>query len=471
MILVIARKELKEMFRDGRLFWSACLFIVLFAAAAISGWQKQNALSAERDRAQEIVYNQWLNQDEKNPHAAAHYGIYVFKDTGPLSFFDSGVNNYTGVSLWLEAHKQNRAKDRPASDMTSVQRFGDLTAAFVLQMLLPLIAIILAFDAFAGERERGTLRQLVSIGVKPSKLLIGKGLALSAALGLSLIPILLLAVFFLVSEGGSQILPRALLLVLVYGLYALIFLCLSLAVSARSKTPQRALVTLLAFWLVSSFLIPRLGTEFSRQIHPIPNAIAFADSVEADMENGLDGTSQSQRLKELREKTLERYQVSAVEELPLNLEGLSFILMEQMGDAVFDKHFGGLQDSFAKQVGVLQGFALVSPLSALTQVSSNLAGTSLTDHYHFANSAEQFRRSFVRTMNEDLAYNSKSGNTEYRAGPELWSVVSSFDYTPRTVIETVKSIGPSLIVLMIWAIVCLVAARLAVRRLSFGGGV
>ena len=73
-------------------------------------------------------------------------------------------------------------------------------------------------------------------------------------------------------------------------------------------------------------------------------------------------------------------------------------------------------------------------------------------------------------MNEDLAYNSTSGNTEYRAGPELWSVVSSFEYVPRSVIETLKSIAPSLIVLMVWAIVCLAAARLAIRRLSFGGG-
>jgi ABC-2 type transport system permease protein len=44
--------------------------------------------------------------------------------------------------------------------------FGELTGATVLQLLVPLLIVMLSFDALAGERESGTLRQLMSLGVR-----------------------------------------------------------------------------------------------------------------------------------------------------------------------------------------------------------------------------------------------------------------------------------------------------------------
>ena len=63
-----------------------------------------------------------------------------------------------------------------------MQRFGELTAAAVLQLLLPLLIILLGFSTFAGERESGTLRQVLSLGVDRHDL----------ALGLLLVPAVLL---------------------------------------------------------------------------------------------------------------------------------------------------------------------------------------------------------------------------------------------------------------------------------------
>ncbi len=55
------------------------------------------------------------------------------------------MSNYLGVSIWLEAHKRNRAVAPPAQDMTAMLRFGELTAAFTLQVLLPLFVILHGF--------------------------------------------------------------------------------------------------------------------------------------------------------------------------------------------------------------------------------------------------------------------------------------------------------------------------------------
>lgn len=45
---------------------------------------------------------------------------------------------YLGVAVYLEAHKRNATQYRPAADATAAARFGELTGAGVLQLLVPL---------------------------------------------------------------------------------------------------------------------------------------------------------------------------------------------------------------------------------------------------------------------------------------------------------------------------------------------
>lgn len=95
----------------------------------------------------------------------------------PLSFIDPGVNPYVGTSVWLEAHKQNETQFRSARDKGLAGRLGGLSAAYILQTIAPLLILLVSFMSFTGERENGTLRQLLSLGVKPAELLIGKALS------------------------------------------------------------------------------------------------------------------------------------------------------------------------------------------------------------------------------------------------------------------------------------------------------
>lgn len=183
MLIRIARKEIVEMVRDGRFRFAGGMVFLLLSCALLLGWQHYREVSAQQQAAQLATRHQWLNQGKKNPHSAAHYGIYAFKPKIPLSLLDRGTDPYTGVAVWLEAHKQNQFQYRPAQDATAVQRFGELSGAMVLQVLVPLLIVLLAFSSLAGEREAGTLRQLMSLGVRPSVLLRGKALGVAARWG------------------------------------------------------------------------------------------------------------------------------------------------------------------------------------------------------------------------------------------------------------------------------------------------
>ena len=467
MILTVARKEFREIIRDGRIKWSALILAVMLVAALGTAGQRFADISTERAAAQEVVNMQFAAQGEKNPHAAAHYGLYAFKPVTPLSFFDTGISSYTGVSVWLEAHKQNDAEGEPARDATAIARFGELTAAFTLQMLLPLLVILLAFPSFAGEREAGTLRQVLSMEVSPVQLLFGKALGAATALSLFIGPILILGLVGLAfAPGGFGYLGHGFVLVIVYVIYALIFLFLTLAVSANVKSAQAALVVMVGFWAISSFVFPRAASDASRLLYPTPTAVSFQANIDEAMQSGLNGVSPDTFVQQRQEQTLALYKVETVEELPINFQGMIFDLQEKLGNEVFDKFYGDLYAIFDQQTGLHQMFSVGSPRMAMQLASMELSGTALTQHLEFTGQAEQYRRDLIADMNRDITFNSEAGRADYRAGPELWASIEPFEYKPASLATLLSRLGPSFMVMFLWLALSIVAGVLAVRKVK-----
>lgn len=252
-VLLIARKEWLDIRRDARWRALALVTALLMLAALALGLLHAQRMEREHHAAEVGDRHVWTSQGAKNPHSAAHFGQYAFKPIGPLALAEPGIDAYVGSAVYLEAHKQNEVQFRTARDATLAARMGHLTLAFVFQTVLPLMAILLGFAAFSDEREQGTLRQLLSLGVRPVDLLLGKALASAGVLmGLLLLASAGLAVglalfdpHHLTEAGGDG--PRLVGMVLCYTLYLLGFLALALAVSARARSSRTALVGLLVF--------------------------------------------------------------------------------------------------------------------------------------------------------------------------------------------------------------------------------
>src|SRR3546814_6254612 len=142
-----------------------------------------------------------------------------------------------------------------------------------LQVLLPLLIVLMGFSAFAGERESGTLRQVMSLGVRRRTLLLGKLLGTSAAVGLVALPDILIGVgglIFGLPGDNAQAGQRGLLLLLFYMLYALAFLFLTLGVPAAARTAKGALIALIGFWAMATFILPKAAADISKMVTPTP---------------------------------------------------------------------------------------------------------------------------------------------------------------------------------------------------------
>jgi ABC-2 type transport system permease protein len=470
MITRIARKEFTEMLRDGRFRWAAAIVFALLLASVVMGGKHYREVKRQHDLAQAETRDQWLRQPAKNPHSAAHYGIYAFKPKMLPAMLDRGVDPFTGQAAWLEAHKQNEFKFRPAQDSTAVQRFGELTAATVMQLLIPLLVILLSFSAFAGEREQGTLRQLLSLGVRKTDLAWGKALGIAGALGALIVPATIVGVIalWLTSENGmlGASASRMAWMFVSYLLYFGVFIGVSLAVSAKAKSSQLALVALLAFWIVNGLIAPRAIADIARRVHPIPSAFAFQQAIDREMQQGPDGhDTADKRAEALKQKVLKQYGVDRLEALPVNFAGISLQAGEEHGDVVFDKHYGRLWDQFGRQNRLKQIAGAAAPMLAIQSVSMGLAGTDFAQHQDFAAAAEQYRRMLVKKMNDDMTYNAGKQDFSYLAQPAVWRSVEDFRYEAPSTGWVLRNQAISLVLLTLWFVAAGAAALIVTKRM------
>jgi len=465
MIRRIARKEMADLLRDGRFRWASGIVLALLVVSLGAGWIQVRDARAQHEAAATAARGHWEDQGVKNPHSAAHYGVYAFKPRLPLSFIDRGVDPYTGNAVWLEAHRQNDFLMRSAQDATAAQRFGSLTTAAVLQHLVPLLIILFSFAAFTGEREQGTLRQLLALGVGRRALVAGKAAGIAGGLALLLVPAAILGAAALLGSQGGVVAPtlgRASVLGLAYLAYFAVFVAFSLTVSALAPSSRTALVILLGAWAVNGLVAPRVAVDLSKTLHPAPSAFEFARTVERQMATGVGDINPPDRA-EVEASLMDEHGVERVEDLPLNMSGVMLQASEEFGNRIFDLNYGALWDTFERQGRVHETLALVAPGLAVRSLSMGVAGTDVEHHRHFATAAEEYRRDLMRAMNGDLALNSRTGE-QYLAGPELWESQPPLEYQAPSLAWVLGNRWLSMVVLGLWLAGSIGAVAVAVRR-------
>jgi Cu-processing system permease protein len=114
--------------------------------------------------------------------------------------------------------------------------------------LVPLIALILGFDAIVGERERGSLDLLLSLPLTRFELLLGKFLGLAAALACSTVVGFGLVGVLLASKVPPSAWYHYAGFILSSVLLGMAFLSLAVAVSVFASDRTRASGTAIALW-------------------------------------------------------------------------------------------------------------------------------------------------------------------------------------------------------------------------------
>ena len=456
--LAIAVKDATETWRDGRFRWAAGLLFVLLLAAVAGGVQHQTQIARQHVDAQRAERDAWLDKGDMNPHAAAHYGAFVFKPVQPLSASDPGLDPFLGVFVFLEAHKQQLARHRPIEDAAPTRRLGLLTPATAALVLIPLLVVSLTFSSFAGERDQGTLRPLLALGVSRWSLLAGKAIGALLPLILVIVPAVIIGAIVVYlnrpADPEAPIGGRALGLLAVYVTHAMVWTGLGLAVSSRARSQSTALVVLLALWFANAFVMPPVAMAVAKAITPSPSAIEFAAAIDDEKATWPDW---DQRVERVMERFLEGEFESTM--APANVEVVALIESEAEETALFDRHFAGLFDTYTAQARTYERAAIVSPTLAARTLSMTLAGTDDIHDRQFAAAAARYRAEMLATLNNELAASGRLNTFDYVRGRDLWEKVPPFDYDVPGAAWALSRRRVSVVVLAAWLVaVCAAAA-------------
>ena len=453
MIQKTLQKELKELFRDGRVRVTLLLVLLLLGVAVwISSRQYQN-INQQYTEAREHERDIWEAQGAKNPHSAAHYGTYAFKPKYPLSLLDQGVDKFAGVSVFLEAHKRNETQFSAAADQTGLSRFGDLTPDFILLFMIPILIILMGYNSFTKEKELGTIALLRSQGAVARKIVTGKWLAL-------FLPVLLLVILFFgtaaivltnIRDFGVFSMSSLIVMALVYLLYYIIFINLVLFVSYVFKRSGIALVTSLAIWILTCFAMPKAASNFAEAKYPYPTRQQFATNVAEDKKQGLDGHNPwSKEAKLLQKKVLKEYKVDSLHQLPFNFDAYRMQKGEEHEAEIYFKHYTHLKEQFGKQKQTYRTLSVLSPFLPVRFLSMSIAKTDYQTHWDFADAAERYRIDTQKFLNDNFAQNSSYGEWSYRATADTWKKLPEFEYKPTALGTTLAQNTPNIIILGSW---------------------
>lgn len=456
MVKRIALKEIKENLRDGRFNVSVLIVVLLLVMSIWTSYTYFMSIQQQHAEARQNARDIWESQEERNPHSAAHFGTYAFKPKYPLSLIDRGVDAYSGISIFLEAHKRNEAQYMAAYDQTGLARFGDLTPDFILLYIIPLLIILIGYNAFTKEKELGTLRLLKGQGISYWKVALGKWI------GISLPVFLLLAGLFFIAgillsllEGYGELnLGILLLLFLIYFAYYVIFINITLIVSAKAKYSSISLVSLLGIWIIMCLAVPKVTSNLADTFHPYPSKQAFVTDIELEKKQGLDGHNPwNKAAKEFERETLDKYGVDSLTQLPFNFDGYRMQKGEEHEAEVYFKHYALLKEINQKQANVFNATALLSPFLPTRFLSMGLARTDYNAHWDFADAAEKYRLELQRSLNMDFAENSNYGDWSYKADKQLWKRIPDFSYEPPTFGSIIQNNVVNLLILGLWLLV------------------
>lgn len=459
-IFIIARRTWKTAFSNTATLTLTLILGLALCLATFIGWQNFKTQNAQRLNYKELVRKKWLEKPDKHPHRMAHYGYLAFRDKHELSFFDFGIESFAGVSIFLEAHKQNTVNFSEAGFSNGMLRFGEMSVAMVLQMLVPLLIFFLGYSSISAERESGTLKIIVCQGVSWRQLLFGKTAGIIALSFSLFIPVILLTVLlwailsdWRVSADSSV---RLAFLVLSYTVYFIICAGIAVLVSAFHRSSKAALTTLLVLWVFFAIVMPRITQALGVILYPAPSKIEFAAAIASDLHQQADSHDPDDpHYAQLKAALLKKYNVDDVNKLPFNYGGYVMAEGEKISAGIYNQHQQQLNKTFEQQNSFSVAASYLNPFLAIKNLSMALTAADFKTYVDFQAQAEAYRYGLAQRMNKlqiEKISNIAPGEKEkpLSISRSNWAEQPDFQYRFKPVSSVISNHIWSILSLLCW---------------------
>lgn len=472
-VLTVAKDELRYWVRSKLALSVLAIGILLTLSSVIVTAINMTELNHQRQSLQNTAEETFTDQPDRHPHRMVHYGHYAFRVPSPLSTLDPGVDAYTGNSIFLEGHRQNSAMFADQRQGTALTKLGSLSPAFIVQMLVPLLLILIGYSAVSRERESQTLSFILSQGTSIYTIIAGKGLALLSVVTVIMLPLVISGVFA-ISQGESVVITVGFLLG--YVLYLLVWSLVVLLFSSVFSKKSESFTTLAFVWILICVVMPRIASTTAATTVPTIGKLETDFAVIAQLRQLGDGHNAADpAFAKLKASLLEQHGVDTVEDLPVNFRGVVARESEAELTKVLNKFAEESMSQELSQTLLSRNFGWLSPMVAIRSLSMISAGTSIETHHRFMRETEALRFNFVQALNtahvEKLSYQDdinrnvdEAATKKARIGAENWQVLQNFNFTADPGEVRLHRSADSFLQLIVWIVILMGLIRLAGRQ-------
>ena len=237
--------------------------------------------------------------------------------------------------------------------------------AYVVHLVLSLLALLFVFDSVCGEKERGSLKLLLSNAVPRDTVLIGKWIGGYVSIAVPFSVAALAGFTYVYMSGalelGGDAPARFLAIVLVSLLYISGFFTLGLMISVLTHRSATALLFSLMVWICWILVVPNLAPVVARLVAPVPSRQVIDAEIEAI----------NTRRWLMEESLRNRGNLDPKKRDDLNQES------DRRRNMLEDFY----QDKLSFQTHVSQNLARLSPSASYLFAVTRLAGTGPTPTY------------------------------------------------------------------------------------------
>ena len=426
VVRTVVEKEILENLYSFRFYLIVGLILVLMLASVFIMYRDYDLRLANYE-AQRASFGRAVAAVPPNPLAILVKGL---DDTLSAAYDVSMPNG--GV--------QRNSTQQKTNPLFNIIATPDLL--YIIRIILSLAALLITYDAVCGEKERGTLRLMLSNQMGRNSLLLGKwiGAFLSLVIPL-LIAALCVAIVLMLMPRVSFSGPQLWRIAGAFGLtllYISVFLSLGLFISAATQNSASSMAASLLVWTFLVFLIPQLSPVIAEQFVNVPPSETVDERIALERIQNIHRANEAV-------SHLPPSKSKEITQLYIDYEGKSAETVYRIEEDYLAR--------LNRAVGVSKNIARLSPAACLTFAVTDVTGTGMDESERLRTGILGFKRDYTSVLfaNRLLAQNERKQYPKF-----------SFQHLVGQ--SGLQAAGVDLLLLIFYFALCTIGAQLALYR-------
>jgi ABC-type transport system involved in multi-copper enzyme maturation permease subunit len=402
MLKTLIRKEITETILDLRFWIVTALFLILIP---------RGMYVSRKDYESRLA-----NYQQEHQMYRQHYGKSVhssveaqgFRPPPMLSIFALGLDPFMPDKAITSRSGLVRAAKEPGIDNPESLLFGKADYLFNVSFIVSLAALIFTFNRISGEREKGTLRLMISSSIRRGDILLAKIVGNYLVLLVPFIIAFLAALIILntssaISVRSSGLWFALLAIILITLLFILVMVSLGICVSTLTHGSMGSIMMLFLVWVMAVLGIPKMSPMIAEAVYPIEsrNVVDLAQRIaREDIEREFNEKKSDMFKKYRAEFGVTHGNVST--RPSGEAEKKAYAKYDQEVLAIENECQRRIADAIRKleqdyrnkrnvQASLAVNLSRISPVSCYTYLISGLAGTGTAEPDRFTENAERYQ--------------------------------------------------------------------------------